>query len=158
MILKITLIKKLDAMYDRLVSLINEYENENEGIFANQAALDIQLQNLSWSLREYVEQQINQLPLTSFATKVALSGKSDVGHGHKIGEVEGLAKELDHKADIDHNHDLRYASSKSEHMHTDLDALNKITEDKIEYWDEHVDILTDQVLIINEKIRHRIKR
>lgn len=144
--------QKLDAMYDRLVSLINEYENENEGIFANQAALDIQLQNLSWSLREYVEQQINQLPLTSFATKVALSGKSDVGHGHKIGEVEGLAKELDHKADIDHNHDLRYASSKSEHMHTDLDALNKITEDKIEYWDEHVDTLTDQVLIINEKL------
>ena len=144
--------QKLDAMYDRLVSLINEYENENEGIFANQAALDIQLQNLSWSLREYVEQQIDQLPLTSFATKVALAGKSDVGHRHDINEVEGLNKELDHKSDIDHNHDLRYASSKSEHMHTDLDALNKITEDKLQYWDDHVDILTDQVLLINDKL------
>lgn len=144
--------QKLDAMYDRLVSLINEYENENESIFANQAALDIQLQNLSWSLREYVEQQIDQLPLTSFATKVALAGKSDVGHRHDINEVEGLNKELDHKADIDHNHDLRYASSKSEHMHTDLNALNKITEDKLQYWDDHVDILTDQVLLINDKL------
>ena len=144
--------QKLDAMYDRLVSLVNEYENENESIFANQAALDIQLQNLSWSLREYVEQQIDQLPLTSFATKVALTGKSDVGHRHDINEVEGLNKELDHKSDIDHNHDLRYASSKSEHMHTDLNALNKITEDKLQYWDDHVDILTDQVLLINDKL------
>ena len=144
--------QKLDAMYDRLVSLINEYENENESIFTNQAALDIQLQNLDQSLRHFVAQEINQIPFASFAKKTALENKSDTGHRHKINEVDGLNKELDHKSDIDHNHDLRYASSKSEHMHTDLDALNKITEDKLQYWDDHVDILTNEILKINTKL------
>jgi hypothetical protein len=141
--------QKLDAMYDRLVSLINEYENENEGIFANQAALDIQLQNLSWSLREYVEQQINQLPLTNFATKTSLASKSDVGHRHDMHEVNGLNKELDHKSDIDHNHDLRYASAAEFKF---LENLNKETEAKIEDWDERVDILTEQLLLVDEKL------
>lgn len=141
--------QKLDAMYDRLVSLINEYENENEGIFANQAALDIQLQNLSWSLREYVEQQINQLPLTNLATKTSLASKSDIGHRHDIHEVNGLNKELDHKSDIDHNHDLRYASAAEFKF---LENLNKETEARIEDWDERVDILTEQLLLVDEKL------
>lgn len=141
--------QKLDAMYDRLVSLINEYENENEGIFANQAALDIQLQNLSWSLREYVEQQINQLPLTNLATKTSLASKADIGHRHDIHEVNGLNKELDHKSDIDHNHDLRYASAAEFKF---LENLNKETEAKIEDWDERVDILTEQLLLVDEKL------
>lgn len=159
--------QKLDVMYDRLVSLMHEYEITNDNTFANQEVLDKQLQNLSWSLREYVEQQIDQLPLTGFASKVALAGKSDVGHGHSVDDITAkrslndpkqitLQQALDFKSDIDHNHDLRYASSKSEHMHTDLVALNKITEDKIDYWDEHVDILTEQIVLINEKLDNEL--
>ena len=155
--------QKMDVLYDRLVSLINEYENENETIFANQDALDIQLQNLSWSLREYVEQQIDQLPLTSFATKTALTNKSDIGHGHNASDITAmrglddpkkinLQTALDYKSDVDHRHDNVYALKEQGHLHTDLDALNTITQKKIDYWDEHVDILSDQILIINEKL------
>lgn len=155
----------IDVAYDRLVSLIHDFEQSNNTIFASQEVLDKQLQNLSWSLREYVEQQIDQLPLTGFASKVALAGKSDIGHGHSVNDITAmrslndtkqitLQQALDFKSDIDHNHDLRYASSKSEHMHTDLNALNTITQKKIEYWDDHVENLTDQILLINDKLNN----
>lgn len=137
--------QKLDAMYDRIVTLINDYENINEGIFANQSDLDKKLSYLNCELKKYVQQQINLIPLLSYATKTSVANKSDIGHGHSMGEINYLNQELTNKSNINHDHDEKYASLKSEHLHTNLDALNEIKISDIDYWTNSIMYLLEKV-------------
>ena len=71
--------QKLDALLQNIVSMMNEKDNDNNSIFANQNELDIALNNLDYALRTYVDNKISALPLTSFATKTSLNFKNNEG-------------------------------------------------------------------------------
>lgn len=135
--------REIDIVYDRLVSLINEYENENEGIFANQSDIDKKLEEIEVNLKSYINQQIRLLPINSFATKTEvrtdLDNKSDVGHTHKITDIAELQKELttfDVKFSL---LDREYASKTNEHIHDNKEAIDMITKGQIEKWNAYDD-------------------
>lgn len=135
--------REIDIVYDRLVSLINEYENENEGIFANQSDIDKKLEEIEVNLKSYINQQIRLLPIDSFATKTELRtdllSKSDVGHTHKITDIAELQKELT-TFEVKFNLlDKEYASKINEHIHDNKEALDMITKGQVEKWNAYDD-------------------
>lgn len=135
--------REIDIVYDRLVSLINEYENENEGIFANQSDIDKKLEEIEVNLKSYINQQIRLLPIDSFATKTELRtdllSKSDVGHTHKITDITELQKALT-TFEVKFNLlDKEYASKINEHIHDNKEALDMITKGQVEKWNAYDD-------------------
>ena len=135
--------REIDIVYDRLVSLINEYENENESIFANQSDIDKKLEEIEVNLKSYINQQIRLLPIDSFATKTELRtdllNKSDVGHTHKITDITELQKALT-TFEVKFNLlDKEYASKLSEHIHDNKEAIDMITKGQIEKWNAYDD-------------------
>lgn len=135
--------REIDIVYDRLVSLINEYENENEGIFANQSDIDKKLEEIEVSLKSYINQQIRLLPIDSFATKTELRtdllSKSDVGHTHKITDITELQKALTTFEVRFNLLDKEYASKINEHIHDNKEALDMITKGQVEKWNAYDD-------------------
>ena len=135
--------REIDIVYDRLVSLINEYENENEGIFANQSDIDKKLEEIEVSLKSYINQQIRLLPIDSFATKTELRtdllAKSDMGHTHKITDIAELQKALTTFEVKFSLLDGEYASLLSEHMHDNKEAIDMITKRQVEKWNAYDD-------------------
>lgn len=135
--------REIDIVYDRLVSLINEYENENEGIFANQSDIDKKLEEIEVNLKSYINQQIRLLPIDSFATKTELRtdllSKSDVGHTHKITDITELQKELTTFEVRFNLLDKEYASKINEHIHDNKEALDMITKGQVEKWNAYDD-------------------
>lgn len=135
--------REIDIVYDRLVSLINEYENENEGIFANQSDIDKKLEEIEVNLKSYINQQIRLLPIDSFATKTELRtdllSKSDVGHTHKITDITELQKALTTFEVRFNLLDKEYASKINEHIHDNKEALDMITKGQVEKWNAYDD-------------------
>lgn len=135
--------REIDIVYDRLVSLINEYENENEGIFANQSDIDKKLEEIEVNLKSYINQQIRLLPIDSFATKTELRtdllSKSDVGHTHKITDITELQKALTTFEVRFNLLDKEYASKINEHIHDNKEAIDMITKGQVEKWNAYDD-------------------
>lgn len=144
--------RKLEALRDNFVSLLNEYENENESIFAYRTEIDRQLNDLENTLKIYLENQIAQLPIGGFASKTEVAKKSNVGHLHNIEDVEGLRTTLSFKADLNHMHDGYELIKLQAHQHDNEDVLNSITESQFNYWNENMEKLISAVDLINEKL------
>ena len=130
--------RKMAELYETITALLAEDANENEVVFANK----IELENLAETLKNYTDKKvldtITKIDLTGFAGKSEVRAKADVNHQHKISDVKDLYYELESKARIDHNHDYSYAAKAYEHIHADMEALNNITQDKIDGWDNHI--------------------
>lgn len=144
--------RKIEALRENIVSLINEYENENESIFAYQTEIDRQLNDLENTLKIYLENQIAQLPIHGFASKSEVARKSELGHIHSLSDVEGLKTSLSFKADMNHVHDNYDLIKEQAHDHDNMDTLNKIIESQYNYWNENIERLIREVDLINEKM------
>ena len=151
--------REIDIVYDRLVSLINEYENENEGIFANQSDIDKELEKIAASCKSYINQKIRELPINSFATKTELRtdllAKSDVDHTHKITDIAELQKTLTTLEVRFSILDGEYASKLSEHMHDNKEAIDMITKGQVEKWnayDDQMDVIRSEHNELLERI------
>ena len=144
--------RKLEALRENIVSLLNEYENENESIFAYRTELDRQLNDLENTLKIYLENQIAQLPIGGFASKSEVARKSELGHLHTIEDVEGLKTTLAFKADLQHTHDNYELIKSPSHQHDNEAVLDNITESQFNYWNRNMEELISAVDLINEKL------
>jgi hypothetical protein len=113
--------QKLDALLQNIVSMMNEKDNDNNSIFANQNELDIALNNLDYALRTYVDNKISALPLTSFATKTSLSFKADKEHTHPIEGITGLDRRIN-EVQVENE---RFALSSIEKIRAELEFDNR---------------------------------
>lgn len=142
--------RKLEALRDNFVSLLNEYENENESIFAYRTEIDRQLNDLENTLKIYLENQIAQLPIGGFASKTEVAKKSNIGHIHNIEDVEGLKTTLSFKADVNHVHENYDLIKTQAHSHA-KDAID-LTESQAKIWHDNMEELITEVDLINEKL------
>ncbi len=143
--------RKINDAVETLVMMINEYENDSELEYAKQTALD----NLAETLQLYtdveIESAIKKINLTGFATKTALNLKADEVHEHELKDINGLEVKLgiiEGLVNAFYDHSTKY-----EHIHRNEEVLDKITQEKMNAWDDFLEN-TFEALALKADIIH----
>ena len=145
---------KIQAVQNALLDLMAD----GEGVNSLKYATKVEVENIVEALRLYTDDEIAQaivgLNLTGLASKAEVNKKADKVHIHKISDVTDLTMELEKRSKVDHNHDNVYALKVMQHYHMDPEALDRITSDKLDAWDEHVNDVNAE-LLLKADINHR---
>ena len=123
---------------DTLMDMIVTESNETEITYANKVELENLTTTLQAYARQYTDLQISLIDLTGFARLSQIYEKADKVHNHSMADIKDLYYELQSKSRVDHTHNELYASKSSEHVHWNEEALENITNEKIQTWDNHV--------------------
>ena len=135
--------EKLSSLRDELIDRINDV---NSGFidYMNTSEFNIVIDSLRVSLKKDIDDKLRMLNLSDYASTASVERKANKVHIHEINDVELLADELDNKSNKNHTHE-EYASKFSEHSHDNLNALNNITQLKIDSWVEFMKNTTADV-------------
>ena len=131
--------QKLHALKENLVQLINESKNSADLSYTNK----VELENAINEAKTYADSLYAGIfkslstQISNAASKTQLANKADLGHSHRICDVDNLMYELESRSKINHNHDDVYADKTIVDYLTN--NLQNQLDESLEKLDEHVD-------------------
>ena len=142
--------RKLTAVQENLITLINEYENDSELEYAKNTDLENAKEILEIMIdvrRDEIIKQVSSL-LVNYATKSQLNRKADLEHNHQITDISGLESRIQTAENTVKNVFDQYSNViKGQHNHDNHAVLNQITQKKYDEWNDFLRTTDEKILL-----------